>query len=248
MFLRSLSVLIKPLRCTPVNKRIILKRGFSVHNTGGNIEIPVSKGKEKLYKLLRLAFLTFLLVDLLTIRRKRPKVTGDYSGDRNEEGQKHGRGIMKYSDGSSYDGEWSHGVMEGYGTFRYANGDVYTGNFIKNKPHGRGLVMYKNENIYDGEWSEGLRTGDGTLTFGNGSVYLGVWKNGVPVDAPDGDSNVIHVIDEGIAPVEPKNHEDSYKENKDYSSDFTDHQNNKEPEEHFPDRNFNYTSTEDRKD
>ena len=39
-----------------------------------------------------------------------------YHGQRDEEGNPHGRGHMKLANGDSYDGEWEAGAMHGHGT------------------------------------------------------------------------------------------------------------------------------------
>ena len=48
---------------------------------------------------------------------------------------RHGHGV--YVDGASeaqrYDGEWANDVMQGRGTFQYASGTKYEGEFVANK-------------------------------------------------------------------------------------------------------------------
>lgn len=39
---------------------------------------------------------------------------------------------MKWTDGSSYDGEWTHGIQNGYGKMTFANGKIKEGVFIDN--------------------------------------------------------------------------------------------------------------------
>ena len=43
---------------------------------------------------------------------------------------------MTYPDGNSYDGDWVEGKKEGFGTYRWANGQVYVGEYKNNKQHG----------------------------------------------------------------------------------------------------------------
>lgn len=45
---------------------------------------------------------------------------------------RHGKGVMKWSDGSSYDGEWTHGIQNGYGKMTFANGKIKEGIFVDN--------------------------------------------------------------------------------------------------------------------
>lgn len=46
-----------------------------------------------------------------------------------EAGEKQGRGVMTYPDGSKYDGEWKSGERHGKGSLSMANGDRYVGTF-----------------------------------------------------------------------------------------------------------------------
>lgn len=46
-----------------------------------------------------------------------------------ENGEKQGRGVMTYPDGSKYDGEWKSGERHGKGALNMANGDRYVGTF-----------------------------------------------------------------------------------------------------------------------
>jgi len=47
-----------------------------------------------------------------------------------------GKGKMTYPDGDSYDGDWVEGKFEGLGTYRWADGRVYVGEFKNDKKHG----------------------------------------------------------------------------------------------------------------
>jgi len=42
-------------------------------------------------------------------------------------GQRHGRGVYITSDGSRYDGSWHYDQRNGYGRFVRADGDIYEG-------------------------------------------------------------------------------------------------------------------------
>lgn len=83
---------------------------------------------------------------------------------------------IRFADGI-YSGVNVDGVRQGYGTFKYNNGDVYTGNWYNNKRSGRGMCKYKNGDSYEGDW-ENDTCQDGTLTYANGDEYYGRWKKG----------------------------------------------------------------------
>ena len=42
-------------------------------------------------------------------------------------------GTLTFPDGSTYEGEWDNGFMNGKGTFTWANGDQKTGIWINGK-------------------------------------------------------------------------------------------------------------------
>tara|TARA_B110000285_G_C15014599_1_gene558342 strand:+ start:62 stop:292 length:231 start_codon:yes stop_codon:yes gene_type:complete len=42
--------------------------------------------------------------------------------------------------------------------------DKYTGTMKEGKPEGQGLMKYANGNIYEGEWKDGKKYGHGTKT------------------------------------------------------------------------------------
>jgi hypothetical protein len=66
----------------------------------------------------------------------------------------------------------------GYGTYRYANGDTYTGQWRQNAPHGTGKYIFKrSRQHYEGQFSQGKISGKGTMYFSDGSVYQGQWSD-----------------------------------------------------------------------
>ncbi len=67
-------------------------------------------------------------------------------------------------------------VPHGRGTMRYFNGSVYTGQWRNGKMHGNGSVRWEDRSSYSGEWVDGKRTGYGTYTWPNGDIYVGRWK------------------------------------------------------------------------
>ncbi|KAF4691945.1 hypothetical protein FOZ60_014432 [Perkinsus olseni] len=56
-----------------------------------------------------------------------------------KEGQKHGQGTYKFDNGDVYSGDWCKGQKHGSGTYVYKDGGLrYTGDFKENKPYGEG--------------------------------------------------------------------------------------------------------------
>lgn len=46
--------------------------------------------------------------------------------------ERHGQGHMKWVDGSSYDGEWAHGIQHGKGKMVFPSGKIKEGMFADN--------------------------------------------------------------------------------------------------------------------
>lgn len=89
-----------------------------------------------------------------------------------------GRGIMAYSGGNRYDGEYQRGKRNGCGTFMFANGRSYVGQFRDDWFHGQGVWTLENGDRYIGEFRNNKCHGRGTFIFADGSSQSGNWQNG----------------------------------------------------------------------
>ena len=68
--------------------------------------------------------------------------------------------------------------MEGVGKFRYADGSVYVGEWVKGKEHGSGQLV-KTSVLYKGGFSNGCKHGKGVeLDKETGVKIEGTWDNG----------------------------------------------------------------------
>lgn len=67
---------------------------------------------------------------------------------------------------------------EGFGTFVWANGNKYVGNWLKNKREGLGRMTYSNKDIFEGIFKDGRKHGNGIYRFHNGTLYSGTWEKG----------------------------------------------------------------------
>lgn len=83
---------------------------------------------------------------------------------------------IRFADGI-YSGVNVQGVRQGYGTFKYNNGDVYTGTWYNNKRENEGTCTYNNGDTYKGYWKNDTCY-QGTLTYANGDEYSGFWSKG----------------------------------------------------------------------
>ena len=109
-----------------------------------------------------------------------------------------GLGKMSYTDGSSYQGNWSNGAWNGEGLYvngkdsvygLWANGKVqgdviyrtsslfFEGAFMDNSPIGEGILALSDGSFYSGIWLDGKRQGNGDMIFSNGDSYMGEWSD-----------------------------------------------------------------------
>lgn len=101
-----------------------------------------------------------------------------YEGERDAKGKPEGKGTLRFSEGTVYEGQWRGGKQDGYGTLRRASGEVYEGEYKNGQRTGRGKLRYPDGASYDGQWKQGAMEGEGTYTFTDGSTYSGEWKGG----------------------------------------------------------------------
>jgi hypothetical protein len=91
------------------------------------------------------------------------------------------------SKGGTYEGEWQY-VEElnewkphGRGTFRYASGNVYEGDWKGGRREGEGryLMAVAGGDVYEGRWFRDKFHGEGKITqAATGKVAHGVWEHG----------------------------------------------------------------------
>ncbi|MEO1513617.1 MAG: caspase family protein [Bacteroidota bacterium] len=100
-----------------------------------------------------------------------------YVGDfRN--GKIHGEGILYFSNGNKYVGQWVNQYREGQGRLVFASGEVYEGAFRRSKFSGRGTMVFKDGEKYTGQWEDDIQHGQGTYYYSDGDRYEGTFKRG----------------------------------------------------------------------
>lgn len=57
-------------------------------------------------------------------------------------------------------------------------GNIYFGEFAKEKKHGWGKQVWKNEALFEGFWYDGVQNGFGLMVFPDGDIYFGEWLGG----------------------------------------------------------------------
>ncbi len=56
---------------------------------------------------------------------------------------------------ASSQGTWNMGKKEGNGSFNNGDGSVYQGGFAQDQYHGKGVMRYANGDVFDGDWECG---------------------------------------------------------------------------------------------
>jgi len=100
-------------------------------------------------------------------------VTGCVDGD-----CVNGQGTYIWASGDKYVGQYKDGKTNGQGTFTFSNGIKYVGQWKDGKRNGQGTSTYPNGDKYVGHYKDDKRNGQGTYTFANGHKYVGQHKDG----------------------------------------------------------------------
>ncbi|XP_076938925.1 phosphatidylinositol 4-phosphate 5-kinase 9-like [Bidens hawaiensis] len=90
----------------------------------------------------------------------------------------HGNGELHWPSGAYYEGEFSGGYMQGTGTYIRADKLVYKGRWRMNRKHGLGYQTFPNGDVFEGSWIQGSPDGPGKYTWANGNEYVGNMKGG----------------------------------------------------------------------
>lgn len=79
---------------------------------------------------------------------------------------RHGYGIQEWADGTVYTGEWLDGQASGRGQITFADGQLYIGEWRANLAHGLGISRPTVNTSYSGSFKHGLRHGIGVEAWG----------------------------------------------------------------------------------
>ena len=67
--------------------------------------------------------------------------------------------------------------MEGFGKCFYTDGSLYIGAWLNNLRHGNGTHRFANNDVYKGQFRLGKIQGKGNFTTNNGATYIGEFHN-----------------------------------------------------------------------
>jgi hypothetical protein len=92
-------------------------------------------------------------------------------------GDLNGKGIILYSHGDIYEGEFKDDILNGIGKITFKSGCIIEGELKDNILNGKGKIIYQDGDIYEGEFKNDSLNGIGKITYKNGTVYEGEFKN-----------------------------------------------------------------------
>jgi hypothetical protein len=104
---------------------------------------------------------------------------GEFKGELNANNLPHGTGMMKYSDGRVYSGEWKDGRWHGMGRATFSNGDVFEGMYFEDQRHGLGSYQWSDGREFEGGFVNDQRSGQGEYTWPDGAKYSGEFQVGL---------------------------------------------------------------------
>ena len=86
-------------------------------------------------------------------------------------------GTYTWANGNKYVGEWRCDATHGQGTFTWPDGDKYVGEFRGGRRNGQGTYTWADGRMYVGEYRDDRKNGQGTYTFANGDKYVGEFRD-----------------------------------------------------------------------
>ena len=89
-----------------------------------------------------------------------------------------GKGTYLFANGEKYVGDFKNGKYDGYGEITFVNGQKYVGEWKNDKQNGQGTYTWPDGQKYVGEFKNGYQNGYGTTSYPTGQVLTGNWENG----------------------------------------------------------------------
>lgn len=102
--------------------------------------------------------------------------TGTYVGE-TDFGYLVGEGTFNFASGTVYTGQWRNNMMNGQGILKVPSEGTYTGDFLDSEKSGHGKFVWDDGAVYDGEWKYDQMNGQGTYTSPDGVRYIGTFKD-----------------------------------------------------------------------
>lgn len=95
-------------------------------------------------------------------------MSGNYTGDVDENDHPHGSGVARFPNGHVFKGQWVEGVKKGNGKYTWPSGAEYIGDFEHNHFQGHGAYYWPDGEHFSGMFLGGKQHGLGTLYYADG--------------------------------------------------------------------------------
>lgn len=145
---------------------------IGIHKEGNRFR-PVNYG----------TFLGYIL-DNLKNDKEEEKEENDEEENKKKEEEEHNHKKFKCGWIQKYTGQLKNALRHGHGTGYYSNGNIYEGEWVKDKKHGKGKYTFYNGDIYIGEFKNDKIDGEGVFYINhypkNGDKFEGFLQLGIP--------------------------------------------------------------------
>ena len=115
-----------------------------------------------------------MLINLFLIScSSAPELT--YEGEKNQEGNYDGKGLISISNGQKWEGQFKDGLPYGQATITFPDGTKYSGEYKNGIPEGEIRIIFPDGTKYTGEYKNGMAT----YWYKDGQkMYEGRFKDG----------------------------------------------------------------------
>lgn len=121
--------------------------------------------KNLILSLLLISFFSFSQENDVRCNTERTFRNAIYVGCMDVESKLDGFGKLTFDSGDIYEGNFKKDKKDGFGTYTSANADVYTGNWKNDMKHGNGKSISAEGRIYAGNWKNNMRNGEGKSSY-----------------------------------------------------------------------------------
>eukprot|EP01114_Cavostelium_apophysatum_P011405 TRINITY_DN2564_c0_g1_i1.p1 TRINITY_DN2564_c0_g1~~TRINITY_DN2564_c0_g1_i1.p1 ORF type:complete len:458 (-),score=80.18 TRINITY_DN2564_c0_g1_i1:530-1903(-) len=101
---------------------------------------------------------------------------GEWVIDSNGLGKRNGKGIQRWAEKDIYKGEWKKDKRTGYGIHIWPDKHYYEGYYNDDKRNGKGIFRWPDGREYRGNYLDDQRNGHGEFIWPNGDRYVGMYQ------------------------------------------------------------------------
>ena len=98
-------------------------------------------------------------------------------------GKANGYGQYKWANGNTYSGIFHEGMKQGKGVWKKSavdeNTNMYEGEYLEDMKHGQGEFKWASGGFYRGGYLHDIKCGYGEMYWADGSIYRGQWDKGI---------------------------------------------------------------------